>query len=180
MELTKHCKGPCGLVKPLDEFPKHNRSLDGRKHICTACGVAYGFHRRGPNRPTVHMQPGQAAPIAPVIPSVTPLFVAAGAYRFAVASIALVDLSKPGRVDLRLSVHEVNSKGFPEALSFTFEGADAALLLAAIDGVTGEASGEVEALRTVVRKLEAERDLALQMADELEQKQKTLRAALGV
>ena len=178
MELTKRCKGPCGLVKSLDEFPKHNKSLDGHKHICMACGLAYGFRRRGPNRtlPVTAL----AAPTTPAMPSVTPLFVAAGAYRFALASIALLDLSTAGRVDLRLSVHEVNGKGFPEALSFTFEGADAALLLAAIDGVTGEASGEVEALRATVRKLEAERDLALQMADELEQKQKTLRAALGV
>lgn len=104
----------------------------------------------------------------------------AGAYRFGLSSIALIDTSRPGRVELRLNVHEVNGSGYPEALSFTFEGAEAALLLATLDGVTGQANEEIEALRATVRQLESERDTALQLAGEMEQKQKALRAALGV
>ena len=175
----KRCQGPCGLVKPLADFSGHGKSIDGHRRTCKACGERYGLTSRSKKRQAI-----TAAPPLPIVPSaphaITPLFVTAGAYRFALASIALVDLSTPGRVDLRLAVHEVNGKGFPEALSCTFEGADAALLLAALDGCTGQADGEIEALRTTVRKLETERDLALQMADELEQKQRTLRAALGV
>ena len=174
MSQEKRCQGPCGLVKALEEFPRHNKAHDGHRHICTACGARYGLNSRAKKRKAI-----TSAPPAPTVPTITPLFIQAGACRFALAHIALIDLSAPGRVDLRLSVHEVNGKGFPEALAFTFEGADAALLLAALDGCTGQANGEIEALRETVRRLEAERDLALQMADELEQKQKTLRAALG-
>ena len=175
----KRCQGPCGLVKPLEEFPKHSRAIDGHRHICKACGERYGLNSRSKKRQAIMI-----APTAPTVPpaalTITPLFVQAGAYRFALASIALIDLSQPGRVNLRMNIHEVNGKGIPEALSFDFEGADAALLLAALDGVTGQANGEIEALRGTVRQLESERDLALQMADELEQQQQRLRAALGV
>lgn len=114
------------------------------------------------------------------LPAVTPLFVTAGHYRFGLASIALVDTSRPGLVELKLNVHEVNGKGLPEALSFVFEGAEARLLLASLDGVTGQANAEVETLRETIRQLEVERDAALQLAGEMEQKQKALRAALGV
>lgn len=81
---------------------------------------------------------------------------------------------------MRLNVHEVNGHGYPEALAFSFEGVEASLLLAALDGVTGQASEEIELLRATVRQLETERDAALSLAGEMEQKQKALRAALGV
>jgi hypothetical protein len=180
MITEKRCQGPCGLVKPLDDYPRHNKARDGHLRFCTACCKQYGMNARpGKRRQERPALQWAAAPVT-ASPVITPLFIQAGAYRFALASIALVDLSQPGRVDLRMNIHEVNGKGFPEALSFTFEGADAALLLAALDGCTGQADGEIEALRATVRQLESERDLALQMADELEQQQKRLRAALGV
>ena len=181
MNQEKRCQGPCDLVKPLDEFPKHNKAKDGHLRFCTACCKQHGLNARpGKHRTPATPQWVTSPAAAAAAPAITPLFVAAGTYRFGLASIALVDLSQPGRVDLRLNIHEVNGKGIPEALSFTFEGADAALLLAALDGCTGQADGEIEALRATVRKLESERDLALQMADELEQRQKQLRTALGV
>lgn len=184
----KRCKGPCGQVKPLDQFPPHKHAIDGRMRTCRDCGERYGLTARSKKRqqiasalpprpaPAVH-----AAPLpASATPAITPLFVQAGAYRFGLSSIALVDTRQPGHVELRLNIHEVNGKGIPEALSFAFDGAEAALLLAALDGVTGRADAEVETLRETIRQLEGERDTALQLAAELEQKQKSLRAALGV
>lgn len=175
----KRCEGPCGLVKPLDDFPRHGKARDGRMRICTACGEQYGLTSRSKKRQTAVSSP--VPPVRPPdVPAITPLFVTADAYRFALASIALIDLSEPGQVDIRLNIHEVNAKGYPEALSFSFSGAEAALLLAAIDGVTGQGNAEVESLRETIRQLETERDAALQLAGEMEQKQQALRAALGV
>jgi hypothetical protein len=37
---TKQCKGPCGQVKPLDQFHRRARSRDGLQAHCRACGRA--------------------------------------------------------------------------------------------------------------------------------------------
>ncbi len=178
----KRCEGPCGQKKPLDAFPLHGKARDGHMRVCTDCCKQYGFNSRSKKRQSAPAQPAPSAPppATPVAPTVAPLFVSAGPYRFGLSSIALVDTSRPGAVDVRLNVHEVGPKGFPESLSFTFEGTDAALLLAALDSVTSQADAEVEALRAMVRRVEEERDTALRLAEELEQKQKALRSALGV
>jgi hypothetical protein len=34
---TKRCQGPCGLVKPLDQFSRHAASRDGRWRRCKQC-----------------------------------------------------------------------------------------------------------------------------------------------
>lgn len=180
-EHAKRCTGPCGQILPLSSFPPHARSHDGHRHICRSCGEQYGFTSRSAKRqqPLLPLPASSVLP-PPLAPFVTPLFVTAGSYRFGLSSIALVDLSRPGQVDVCLNIHEVNAKGYPEALRFTFEGTEAALLLAALDGVTGQASAEIEALRETIRGLETERDAALQLAVDLEQRQQALRTALGL
>jgi hypothetical protein len=180
----KRCEGPCALVKPLGEFPTHPKAKDGHMRICLTCGQQNGFTSRSKKRQQMATAlapsaPGVIAAVAP--PSITPLFLAAGAYRFGLSSIALVDVSRPGHVEVRLSIHEVNARtGYPEALAFSFEGAEARLFLAALDGCTGQANAEVEMLRETIRQLKTERDAALQLALDLEDKQRALRAALGV
>lgn len=36
---NKVCAGPCGLSKPLSEFPSHYRARDGRMSLCKTCYV---------------------------------------------------------------------------------------------------------------------------------------------
>lgn len=176
---TKRCE-QCDQRKPLDAFPKHGKARDGHMRICSACCKQYGFNSRSKKRPLAPVRSAPPVlPLAPVAPAIAPLFVSAGPYRFGLSSIALVDTSRPGAVDVKLNIHEVGSQGFPEALSFTFEGSDAALLLAALNSVTAQGDAEIEALRALVKQAQEERDTALRLAEELEQKQKALRQALG-
>lgn len=182
----KRC-GVCGEKKPIDAFGLHNHARDGHKRICLDCGEHYGYNSRSLKRKQVPQtlarpkQPKQPAPppTAPVAPAVTPLFITAGPYRFGLSSIAMVDTRQPGIVEIKLNIHEVNGHGFPEALSFSFDGTDAVLLLAALDNVTGAADTQLETLRNELRRVEEERDAAVALAEELEQKQKALRQLVG-
>lgn len=192
---TKTCK-KCGKAQALDRFAGHAYTADRHLDTCRACmsQVHIESHKkRGVKglRVVAKATPKAAhaplpppAPVAePQPPSATPLFVSVGGYRFALGAISVVDTSRPGRVEVKLNVHEVGPNGYPVAACYAFEGDEARDLLVVLDLVTGrapESAGRIWELEAEAAKMREERDTALALAGELETKQAALRKTLGL
>jgi hypothetical protein len=66
---AKACLG-CGVVKALDDFPPHRRTLDGRRGKCRKCATAQRLAWRAANRERVWCQ---AAAVEAVVGVVRPV-----------------------------------------------------------------------------------------------------------
>lgn len=188
----------CREYKQKSEFSKNNSDRLGVQAWCKTC-------QRAHNRPVLadeaapavpQLQQPSPTPVAAVPVSNTesprqekPLFIAMPDYIFGVSSIALIDTHEPGIVELKLNIHEVNGKGYPEALSFMYEGNDAVSLLSQISTLTTNSHQIVDYLNHQAAELKqarAERDEALKAKDnaekaklEAEQRLARVMAALG-
>ena len=123
-------------------------------------------------------------------PQNTPLFVQVGVYDINLASVALVDKSNPNWVDVVLSVHDMNREGHITARVISLMGADRDAFLASYQQAIGKPPTELLDKLTALKhanadlvrnntRLIAERDAAMQLAEELENKRKKLIAALS-
>lgn len=120
----------------------------------------------------------------------TPMFVQVGVYDINLASVALVDRSAVSSIDVVLSVHDMNRDGHIVARVINLSGTDRDAFLASYQQAIGKPPTELldklttleHANADLVRnntRLIAERDAAMQLAEELESKRKKLIAALS-
>ena len=123
-------------------------------------------------------------------PQNTPMFVQVGVYDINLASVALVDKSNLNWIDVVLSVHDMNREGHITARVISLTGADRDAFLASYQIAIGKPPTELfdkltaleHANADLVRdntRLIAERDAAMQLAEELENRRKKLIAALS-
>ncbi len=123
-------------------------------------------------------------------PQVAPMFVQVGVYDINLTSVALVDKSNPNWIDVVLSVHDMNREGHITARVISLTGADRDAFLASYQQAIGKPPTELlDRLATLEKsnadlaldnkRLIAERDAAMQLAEELESKRKKLIAALS-
>lgn len=123
-------------------------------------------------------------------PLSTPIFVQVGVYDINLTSVALVDRSTVSSIDVVLSVHDMNRDGHIVARVINLSGADRDAFLASYQQAIGKPPTELLDKLTALehanadlaldnKRLIAERDAAMQLAEELENKRKKLIAALS-